>query len=109
MVAEMADTTNISKVSPTLHIIFYAGPYIFNLGIRLHAACMVLWSYCKISSPQTRILVLIDGVSLAQLLEGCLHDLPKDFLIYSAKTYFLKDILIFYLALFQQRFLLSAA
>jgi uncharacterized membrane protein YedE/YeeE len=103
----MTDATNISKVSPTKHILSYVHPYVLNLGIRLHAACMVLWSYCKISSPQTNILILIYAVSLAQLLEGCLHDPPKDFPTYSAKMYFLKNILIFSPALFQLRFLLS--
>ena len=107
MMAEMTDATNISKVSPTRHTISYALPYVFNLGIRLHAACMVLWSYCNISFSQTRILVLIYAISSAQLLEDCLRDLPKDFLMYSAKTNFLKHILIFYPALFQLRFLLS--
>ena len=109
MVADMTDTTNISRVSTglTRHIISYAHYYAFNLGIRLHASCLVLWNICNISSPQTRILVLIYAVRLAQLLEGCLHDLPKGFPIYSAKMYFLKNILIFYPALFQLHFLLS--
>ena len=107
MMAEMTDTTNISKVRSSRHIISCVNPYVFNLGIRFYAACMVVWSYCNISSPQTSILVLIYVISLAQLLEGCLHDLPKDSQIYSVKTYFLKNILIFFLALFQLRFLLS--
>ena len=69
------------------------------------------WSFgatVKFHLRKTRILVLIYTVSLAPLLEGSLHDLPKDFPIYSAKTYFLKDILISYPALFQLRFLLSS-
>ena len=78
-----------------------------SLGIRLCATSKVHWSYSEIySSFQTHTCFDLIFVSLAQLLEGFLHDLPKDFPICSAKTHFLKNIRIFFLALFQLPFLL---
>ena len=78
-----------------------------RLGIRLHAASIFHWIYSKNCSYPFAYLFWSISLSLAQLLEGFSHDLPEDSPTCSAKTHFLKNIRIFYLALFQLPILLS--
>ena len=78
-----------------------------SLGIRLCATSKVHWSYSTSFQMHTSSYSNLIFVSLAQLLAGFLHDLPKDFPICSAKAHFLKNIRIFSLAQFQLPFLLS--
>jgi len=82
--AEMTDATNIAKVSRLRHVVPHAHSFVI---VRHYSYAPIMWvSGCiVICSSPTSACLLISFVSLAQSLEGCLHDLPKRFQIISRK------------------------